>query len=291
MSANPSPDSASGPNSFRARFEAQRREKRSVLCVGLDPDPEKIPGAYHGTAGALKSPRQIIFDFLCDIVEATAAAAVAYKPNLAFYECLGPEGMALFDDVLRLIREKAPGALIVADAKRGDIGNTAGRYAQAFFEAYDCDAITLSPYMGMDTLEPFTAYPDRAVIALCHTSNAGAPEFQSAGEPPLYMRVARAAQKMNAESGNLWLVVGATRDGSSIERIRAAAPDVPFLIPGVGAQGGDLEGALRAAGPDVLINAGRALLYGGQDREGVIAAAQAEADRMLAVMRQVFDFE
>lgn len=262
--------------------------------MGLDPDPEKIPPGYEAGSHSVDDPDgqiEPIAEFLGDIVRATADQAVAYKPNLAFYECLGVPGLQLFERVLRTIRETAPGALIIADAKRGDIGNTAERYARAFFEAFDCDAITLSPYMGLDTLEPFTAYADRAVIALCHTSNAGAPEFQTVGEPPLYLRVASAAQELNRRTGNVWLVVGATRDTSSIERIRAAAPDVPFLIPGVGAQGGDLAGALRAAGQDVLINAGRSLLYAADHRAGVAAAARAEADRMLAVMRQSFDFE
>ncbi|MEQ9365279.1 MAG: orotidine-5'-phosphate decarboxylase [Leptospirales bacterium] len=282
--------------SFRARFAARRKKKRSVLCVGLDPDPEKIPAGYESASVSPDSPAldgeaQRILAFLADIIAATADRAVAYKPNLAFFECLGAPGMLLFEQVLRLIREKAPGALIVADAKRGDIGNTAERYARAFFGSYDCDAITLSPYMGMDTLDPFVSYGDRAVIALCHTSNSGAAEFQNVGEPPLYLRVAAAVQKKNLETGNLWLVVGATRDPSSIERIRATAPDVPFLIPGVGAQGGDLEGALRAAGPDVLINAGRALLYAANGRDAVASAAAEEADRMLSVMRQVFDFD
>ncbi|MCR9142640.1 MAG: orotidine-5'-phosphate decarboxylase [bacterium] len=288
--------------SFRTRFIAQRQQKRSVLCVGLDPDPAKIPPGYGidsnaiakgspaGSEARIEGTIAGVREFLADIIAATADQAVAYKPNLAFYESLGVPGMTLFADVLRLIREKAPGALIIADAKRGDIGNTADRYARAFFTEFDCDAITLSPYMGMDTIDPFARYTDRAVIALCHTSNGGASEFQNVGDPPLYLRVAAAAQEKNQETGNLWLVVGATRDTSSIERIRAAAPDVPFLIPGVGAQGGDLTGALRAAGPDVLINAGRALLYAAADREAVAEAATAEAERMLAVMRQVFDF-
>lgn len=273
--------------SFRARFESLRKSRRSVLCVGLDPDPDKIPPGY---AEAYSDDNERILAFLTDIVIATAHQAVAYKPNLAFYECRGVAGLVLFEKVLRLIREKAGETLIIADAKRGDIGNTAERYAQSFFESFDCDAITLSPYMGMDTLEPFAAYADRAVIALCHTSNPGASQFQSVGEPALYLRVAQAVQQMNATTGNLWLVVGATRDVTSIQRIRAVAPDVPFLIPGVGAQGGDLEGALRAAGPDVLINAGRALMYAADHRDHVIEAAAAGADQMLSVMRQVFDF-
>ena len=266
--------------SFLHRFQAQRSAKRSVLCVGLDPDLAKIPPGYDQASDSDR-----IFAFLDDVIAATADQAVAYKPNLAFYECLGAPGLVLFERVLRSIRDKAPGTLIVADAKRGDIGNTAERYAQAFFECFDCDAITLSPYMGLDTLEAFTAYADKAVIALCHTSNPGAPFFQEHGEPPLYLRVAEGVQQLNQKTGNLWLVVGATRDSSSSARIRAVAPDVPFLIPGVGAQGGDLAGALSAAGPDVLINAGRALLYGAAHRDGVAGAARAEADAMLAAMR------
>jgi orotidine-5'-phosphate decarboxylase len=267
--------------SFRERFVRLRKARASVLCIGLDPDLDLLPAGYDRS-----DPVRAIADFLSDVIAATADLAIAYKPNLAFYECLGPQGMDLFETVLRLIREKAPDALIIADAKRGDIGNTAAQYARAFFESYACDAITLSPYMGMDTFEPFLKYRDRAVIALCHTSNPGAPEFQEYGQPPLYLRVARAVEERNRKTDNLWLVVGATRDSASIEKIRKEAPGVPFLMPGVGAQGGDLDVALRAAGRDVLINVGRAVLYGASHRDALVPAARAEAERMLAIIRK-----
>lgn len=271
-------------SSFYERYDAVRRDRASLLCVGLDPDPARLPTGYD-SSDIIESLRA----FLGDIIRCTAPYAVAYKPNLAFYEVLGSPGMALFEDVVRMIREAAAHALIIADAKRGDIGNTASFYAKAFFETYNCDAITLSPYMGLDSLDPFLteAYSDRAVVALCHTSNPGAPVLQDAGEPPLFLRIAAAAQERFRTTGrrDLWLVVGATRNADSIAAIRATAPDVPFLVPGVGAQGGDPHAVLQAAGRDVLINAGRALLYAAAHRKDVAAAAEQEARSMLEYMR------
>ena len=267
-------------SSFYDRYSTERRRKGSVLCVGLDPDPARLPEGYDrgDIIPAIRS-------FLADVIRATGELAVAYKPNLAFFEVLGPRGMELFADVLEEVRSLAPEALIIADAKRGDVGHTAERYAKTFFETYQCDAVTLRPYMGMDTIDPFLAYRERAAIVLCHTSNAGAPEFQESGEPPLYLRMAAAVATRNEETGNLWMVVGATRDPASIRRIRDEAPDVPLLVPGVGAQGGDLEGVLEAAGQDVLIYAGRAILYAAPERDGVARAAAAEAERLVRVMR------
>ncbi len=160
--------SESAAVNFRERFERLRRERQSVLCVGLDQDARRIPAGY-ASAGALsENPEdpERIYSFLSDVIRATAEHAVAFKPNLAFFECLGPAGMQLFERVLKTIRDTDPEVLILADAKRGDIGNTAERYARSFFEYYDCDAITLSPYMGLDTLEPFLKDPARAAIAL-----------------------------------------------------------------------------------------------------------------------------
>ncbi len=272
-------------SSFYERYDAVRRDRESLLCVGLDPDPDKLPPGYD-SGDIIENLRA----FLGDIISSTAPYAVAYKPNLAFYEVLGSRGMALFEDVITMIREAASHALIIADAKRGDIGNTASFYAKAFFETYNCDAITLSPYMGLDSLAPFLAdaYADRAVVVLCHTSNPGAPELQDAGEPPLYLRIATKAQERFRTTGrrDFWLVVGATRDAGSIATIRKTAPNVPFLVPGVGAQGGNPHAVLRAAGRDVLINAGRALLYAAPHRQDVPASAEREARSMLEYMRE-----
>lgn len=266
--------------SFHDRFVARRASLGSLLCVGLDPDPEKIPEGYDG--GDIINT---VLLFLGDVVQATAPYAVAYKPNLAFFERLGSQGMILFETLIKVIRRIAPGALIIADAKRGDVGSTADFYAKAFFETYECDAVTLNPYMGLDTLAPFAAYADRASIVLCHTSNAGALDFQETGDPPLYLRVAAAIEAENRKTGNFWMVVGATRAADSIRRIRAAAPTTPFLIPGIGAQGGDLEATLAAAGPNCLINVSRALLYGAEHRDAAVQIAAEGARRLVESMQ------
>jgi len=264
-------------STFYERFERRRSHLRSVLCVGLDPVTEKIPENYSKDGGVLA--------FLSDIIQATSDFCVAYKPNLAFFEASGADGMKLFEKTLQMIRERAPQALIIADAKRGDIPDTAYYYARAFFETYDCDAITLSPYMGMDTLSPFTAYREKASVVLCLTSNADAERFQNLGSPPLFEQVALETQKQQLITGNLWLVVGATRDPARIGQIRRVAPDVPFLIPGVGAQGGDMKSVLSAAGRNVLINASRSILYATKDRKDVPATARKSAETLVEEMR------
>lgn len=271
-------------STFYDRFTARRRQVRSLLCVGLDPDPERIPGGYDG--GDIINETLL---FLGDVIEATAPYTVAYKPNLAFFERLGTQGFLLFDTLLRVIRQIAPGALIIADAKRGDVDTTAQHYARAYFEFYGCDAMTISPYMGLDTLIPFGAYREKGVVVLCHTSNPGAPLFQEHGDPPLYLRVAEEVARLNAESGNYWLVVGATRSADSIARIRQVAPKVPFLIPGVGAQGGDLRAAIEAAGSDCLINVSRAILYAGEHRDVTPRLAANAAQEYAAEMRTFLD--
>ncbi|MBX7059445.1 MAG: orotidine-5'-phosphate decarboxylase [Leptospirales bacterium] len=272
-------------STFYDRFVTRRDQLQSTLCVGLDPDPEKFPAGY--AAGGDIINETLLF--LGDVVEATAPFTVAYKPNLAFFERLGSQGFLLFETLIRVIRSIAPGALIIADAKRGDVGSTAEHYAAAYFDSFGCDAMTVSPYMGMDTVTPFQRYADRGIIVLCHTSNPGAPEFQAQGDPPLYLRVAKAVEQANRESGNLWLVVGATRSADSIASIRAAAPSTPFLIPGVGAQGGDLAAAMSAAGRDCLVNVSRAILYAGEHRDVVPRVAAAAARDYATEMRRILE--
>ncbi len=265
---------------FRERFLRVRHEKKSLLCVGLDPDPSKIPSGYaEGTEGTA--------EFLTDIISSAAPYAAAFKPNLAFFEILGASGWELFDYTIRTVRKKAPDALIKADAKRGDIGNTARFYARTFFETYDCDALTVQPFMGADTLEPYLDYKEKGIIALCYTSNSGSGEFLGHGNPPLYELIARRVAALNQKTGNLWMVTGATKDEGSLKRIREAAPDVPFLIPGIGAQGGDLRSTLRAAGADVLINSSREILYGASDRQSVPESASEKSARLHAEIRDV----
>ncbi len=264
---------------FSERFQSLRRVRQSLLCVGLDPDPARIPPEFGATID------ERVLAFLKAVVNATHDLAVAYKPNLAFFEALGPGGMRVFADLTRWIRERDPEVLIIADAKRGDIGNSASAYARAFFDELDCDGLTVNPYMGSDTLEPFLAYPDRAVIILCLTSNPGAEEFQLAGDPPLYARVARRAAELQAASGNVWLVVGATREKKFLEVIRAAAPMVPWLVPGIGAQGGEMAGVMQATDGMALINASRSILYAATNAGGVASAARSAAEELVLEMR------
>ena len=198
----------------------------SHLCIGLDPDPQKIPEPFG------KTPDQI-FHFLDEVIEATSEYALALKPNLAYFEALGLEGIRLFEKVLKTIPEDI---LVIADAKRGDIGPSSKKYAYALLEQFGCDAITVSPYMGYDSIEPFLNYKDKGIFVLCLTSNSGANDFQV---PNLYLQVA--------------------------EAIREKSGPMPFLIPGIGAQGGSLEKTLKAVqdGTRVpcLINASRSILY------------------------------
>ena len=266
-------------STFYDNFITLRDERKSLLCVGLDPDLEKISKEYGGKNG--------VFEFLKDIIDATHHLAAAYKPNLAFFEVLGHNGIEILENTIRYIREKTSNLLIIADAKRGDIGNTAEKYAKTFFEVMDCDAVTLNPYMGMDTVMPFTAYKDKASIILCLTSNPGAEQFELYGNPPLYEKVAHEATLLNAKTNNIWLVVGATRDTSSIQKIRSIAPDVPFLIPGIGAQGGDLEAVLKIAGKNCLINASRNILYAENKRDKVMEGAKLEAEKIVREMKNI----
>jgi orotidine-5'-phosphate decarboxylase len=239
--------------SFRTQLAAAAQQNRSLLCVGLDPDPTRIPDGV--------STR----DFLMGIVEATADIASCYKPNLGFFESELGAGIELVRDLIQGIHEL--GIPVLLDAKRGDLGNTAIGYAKAVFESLDADAVTLSPYMGGDSMEPFFAYEDRTSFILCRTSNPGARDLQDlrVGErqEPLYAYVARLANGWNTR-GNIGLVVGATYPDEARE-IRAICPDLPILMPGVGAQAGDLEAAVQggidAVGGNLIVNASRGVLY------------------------------
>jgi orotidine-5'-phosphate decarboxylase len=240
-----------------------------LLCVGLDPDPDKLPGDLSGRSAPLLEFGRRIVDATCDIT-------AAYKPQIAFYSALGAEQELAA--TIQHIRLKAPHALVILDAKRGDIGNTAAAYAREAFERYGADAVTVNPYMGEDSVRPFLVRPDRGAILLCRTSNPGAKDFQDLQVDglPLYRRVAaRAAAAWNAH-GNLLLVVGATYPAEMAE-LRRAHPELTFLVPGIGAQGGDLEAILRsglnAAGLGLLISASRSIIYAGGP-EAIRAAAR-----------------
>lgn len=248
--------------------------KRSLLCVGLDTDPDKVPAH-------LRDADDPVFEFNRQIIEATSAYAVAYKPNIAFYEAQGLRGWTSLQKTLACIPEDC---LAIADAKRGDIGNTAQRYAQAFFEAMDFDAITVAPYMGHDSVTPFLQFPGKWVFLLALTSNPGADDLQLRsleGRPLFEQVVERALGWARDLPGHLGFVTGATRP-EHLGRIRALAPDNFFLVPGVGAQGGDLEAVCDAgmnAQGGLLVNASRSIIYASAGRD-FAQQAEAEARRL-----------
>ena len=228
-------------------------EKGSFLCVGLDPDVKKLPECIEG------SDAERVLAFNKAIIDATAAYCVAYKPNLAFYECLGAE------ETVKYIRANYPDQFIIADAKRGDIGNTAAMYARTFFEAMDFDAVTLAPYMGEDSVRPFLNYKDKWSIILALTSNASAKDFETVHDSkgvPMYERVIRLSRHWGSPIDTMY-VVGATQ-AQSLEGIREVAPRHFLLVPGVGAQGGSLQEVAQYGMNDqcgLLVNSSRAIIY------------------------------
>ncbi|MDX1545816.1 MAG: orotidine-5'-phosphate decarboxylase [Rhodothermales bacterium] len=249
---------------FIPRLRTAQAERRSALCVGLDPDPARLPRhllARHALPDAVVA-------FNAAVIEATAPAACAYKLNFAFYEALGRDGYGVLE---RTVQHLPPDALAVADAKRGDIGNTARFYAEALFEQLGFDACTVAPYMGRDAVRPFLDYAGRCAFVLARTSNPSAADFQEqhVGEERLYERVARHVAQWDGEApGTAGLVVGAT-SGDALGALRRRCPTLPFLIPGIGAQGGDPAALAAAATADglVLVNSSRSILYasGGED--------------------------
>src|SRR5580658_9535245 len=254
---------------FSERLDRAHAAADSLVCIGLDPDLARLPDD-------LRSDPQPFLAFNRRIVDATHDLCAAYKPQIAFYSALGKEA-ELAASIL-YIRERAPAALVILDAKRNDIGNTAEAYAREAFERYDADAVTVNPYMGEDSVLPFLARPERGAILLCRTSNPGARDFQdlSVDGLPLYRRIAeRAAARWN-QHRNLMLVVGATYP-SEMAELRRAHPALWFLVPGIGAQGGDLESTLAAGldaeGLGLLINSSRGIIYsGGGAADGIRAA-------------------
>jgi orotidine-5'-phosphate decarboxylase len=287
---------------FAERLARAQQISGSLVCVGLDPDPAKLPrdlvraqelsAAQDVFAGGRPPAALPLVAFNHRIIDATADIAAAYKPQIAFYSALGAEDQLLAS--IRYIRQRAPHALIILDAKRNDIGNTAEAYAREAFDRYDADAVTVSPYMGEDSVRPFLARPDRGAILLCRTSNPGAKDFQDlvVDGLPLYRRVAeRAAGRWN-QHRNLMLVVGATYPREMAE-LRQAHPDVPFLVPGIGAQGGDLEATLAAGldsrGAGLLINSSRNIIYAGGGSPDAIRAAAAELHAAINRRRTPFN--
>lgn len=246
-------------------------QKKSFLCVGLDTDLKKIP--QH-----LLTEEDPLFVFNKEIIDATAPYCVAYKPNLAFYEAFGLKGMEAFEKTVNYLKENYPHHLIIADAKRGDIGNTSTMYARTFFEEYQVDALTVAPYMGIDSVTPFLQYEGKWVILLALTSNKGSLDFQLMTDVEgkrLFERVLEKSQEWgNAE--NMMYVVGATR-GSLFEDIRKIAPDHFLLVPGVGAQGGSLDEVCKYGmnkDCSLIVNSSRGIIYASQDTDFAEAAAR-----------------
>ncbi len=245
------------------QLSAQIRKKKSFLCVGLDTDLEKIPEFLLDYADP-------IFEFNKRIVDATAPYAVAYKPNIAFYEAYGIEGWQSLERTMEYINARYPEVFTIADAKRGDIGNTSARYAEAFFGKMNFDSVTVAPYMGSDSVKPFLEFENKWVILLALTSNKGSLDFQvqqiedESGRKPLYQKVIEESLSWGTDQ-NLMYVIGATRT-EYIEHVRKIAPDSFFLVPGVGAQGGDLDavaqyGMNKSVG--LLVNSSRGIIYAG----------------------------
>jgi orotidine-5'-phosphate decarboxylase len=257
---------------FAERLENAQQSSGGLLCVGLDPDPEKLPHDILGEAAPLHA-------FDRRIVDATAHIAAAYKPQIAFYSALGAEDQLIAS--IRYIRERAPAALVILDAKRGDIANTAEAYAREAFDRYGADAVTVNPYMGEDSVRPFLVRPDRGAILLCRTSNPGAKDFQDLHVDglPLYRRIAERAAGHWNEHRNLMLVVGATYSREMAD-LRRAHRDVPFLVPGIGAQRGDLAATLAAGldarGAGLLLSSSRGIIYAGGGTAQAIGQAGAE---------------
>jgi orotidine-5'-phosphate decarboxylase len=254
---------------FIDKLQARWRSADSLLCVGLDPDPTRLPAPLRDRDDAL-------YAFCAAIAEATAPFACAFKPQIAYFASARAEGQ--LERLIAHLRRAHPEVPVVLDAKRGDIGATAEHYAREVFERYDADAVTVSPFMGYDSIEPFIAHAGRGVFVLCRTSNAGGDELQMldvAGEP-LYARIARLAATQWNRSGQLGLVVGATYP-AELARVRRHCGELPLLVPGIGAQGGDIAACVRggqtAGGTGMLINSSRAILYASAGEDFAAAAA------------------
>ena len=262
---------------FRSKLVAAQAKNRSMLCVGLDPEPAKFPAPWSGDASR-------IFDFCAAIVDATKDLVCAFKPQIAYFAAQRAEDQ--LERLLAHIREVAPEVPVILDAKRGDIGATAEQYAREAFVRYRADALTLSPFMGLDSLEPYMRHDGRGLILLCRTSNPGGSDLQAqtlGNGDRLFEHIARlAAGEWGRRSSQLGLVVGATFP-AEVARVRELAPTLPLLIPGIGAQGGDAEATVRAGrkpGAPIIVSSSRAVLYAGAGADFADAARRAaEATR------------
>ena len=265
---------------FLEQLQTAEERNQSMLCVGLDPEPAKFPDAFKGDASK-------IYDFCASIVDATADLVISFKPQIAYFAAHRAE--AQLEKLMQHMRATAPYVPVILDAKRGDIGSTAAQYAIEAFERYGADAVTLSPFMGFDSVQPYLSYHGKGAFLLCRTSNPGGDDLQAQrlssveGEPLVYEHIAKLAQGPWNTNGQLGLVVGATYP-NEIERVRKVAPHLPLLIPGVGAQGGDAVATVKAGykavnGPNglvttapIIVNSSRAVLYASSGADFAAAA-------------------
>ena len=268
---------------FLDMLGAAERQNDSLLCVGLDPDPARFPGT-------LKSDASRIYDFCAAIVDEVADLVIAFKPQIAYFAAHRAEDQ--LERLMAHMRRTAPQVPVILDAKRGDIGSTAEQYAIEAFERYGADAVTLSPFMGFDSVAPYLKYHGKGAFLLCRTSNPGGDDLQNQrlasvdGQPRLYEHIARLAQGPWNTNGQLGLVVGATYP-AEIERVRALAPTLPLLIPGVGAQGGDPAATVQAGwrpGAPIIVNSSRAIIYASPG-DDFAKAARREALKARAALK------
>ena len=273
---------------FLEQLQGAERQNGSLLCVGLDPEPSKFPAGMKGDASK-------IYDFCAHIVDATADLAISFKPQIAYFAAHRAEDQ--LEKLMEHMRRNAPHVPVILDAKRGDIGSTAEQYAKEAFERYGADAVTLSPFMGFDSVQPYLKYHGKGAFLLCRTSNPGGDDLQNQrlasveGQPLLYEHIAKLAQGPWNLNGQLGLVVGATYP-AEIERVRSLAPTLPLLIPGVGAQGGDAVATIKAGYRQsqgattgaVIVNSSRAILYASSGDDFAQAARQ-EAMRTRDVLK------
>jgi len=273
---------------FLEQLQGAERQNGSLLCVGLDPEPGKFPAGMKGDASK-------IYDFCAHIVDATADLAISFKPQIAYFAAHRAEGQ--LEKLMEHMRRNAPHVPVILDAKRGDIGATAEQYAKEAFERYGADAVTLSPFMGFDSVQPYLKYHGKGAFLLCRTSNPGGDDLQNQrlasveGQPLMYEHIAKLAQGPWNLNGQLGLVVGATYP-AEIERVRSLAPTLPLLIPGVGAQGGDAVATIKAGYRQsngattgaVIVSSSRAILYASSGDDFAQAARQ-EAIRTRDVLK------
>jgi orotidine-5'-phosphate decarboxylase len=266
--------------SFTQRLLEVQTRQNSLLCIGLDVDLEKLPSH-------IKSSANPVLEFNRQIIEATSDLVCAYKPNLAFYEAMGTNGMTALHETLKVIPKTV---LTIGDGKRGDIGNTAERYAKSLFDDFGFDSVTVNPYMGFDSVEPFLRNPEKGIFLLALTSNPGSKDFQrfKIGSKPLYEKVIRTAKKWNTNR-NIGFVVGATHP-KELQVVRKIVSDVPILIPGIGKQGGDLKSSLHYGcnknGKLAIVNASRSIIYASSGKD-FAEAARTEALHLRDEMRRV----